>query len=352
MRQKFTLKTLSLCFLLGLSLTGCRDFGDVRKLSENAETIEVKSREMADDYYESCRRSAQVPADRFPAIVQTREAADQLCYERDRLRGKAIANANQVLVLYLTSLSTLADNRSSAISDQNRQAVDSSIDDLSAALTEANAQLPDPITAFLSGAGGILNQIFDAMAEDIRGDTIPPVMVCTDDAIYGYTGGLMALATDAYGAQLDIEADLYRDYFSFLTQRLSPDETWMPSEALSAFQLEREYNTRLDHIRNKKEFAQAFADVLGQTRETHRQISLVFAEKFELTQYDAEQKEHQIIAAKRDEFCTDYAERRYQEPLSVQITPAEADKIAAILKTYETTTAPLLQKMKQVDFNP
>lgn len=346
--RKFKARNVSLCFLLGLSLAGCRDFSKVHGLGEQAEKIQAQSTEMAEDFYQSCLRRARFPTERFPAILTTREAADQLCRDRDFETKEAIEQANSVLITYLTSLSELAGNGSSSVTPDQQKELDTSLGNLSSALTDAGVQLPAPVGAVLGEGSTILSRIFDALADDIRGDTIPPVMVCTDDAIYNYTGGLIELATSVYVRQLQIEADQYRSYFELLAPPLGA--VWMPHDALSVLQTEREYNALLDDIRLKKETARTFADVLEKTRETHRNLSLEFAKKFELTEFDRQENKLKIIDAKRDEFCANYESQRNQ-PLSVQLTPSEAERVVTILKDYQRTTAPLLKKMEQLGFN-
>ncbi|MBD2025947.1 hypothetical protein H6F80_16360 [Leptolyngbya sp. FACHB-711] len=72
-----------------MSLVGCRDFSNVRKLGENSKEIAAKSQEMATDYYQSCLRRARVPIDTFPDIANTRAAAEEACRQNDRELGMA-----------------------------------------------------------------------------------------------------------------------------------------------------------------------------------------------------------------------------------------------------------------------
>ncbi len=191
---KFRFNTLSLCFLIGMSLVGCRDFNDVRKLGERSSVIEEQSTKIANDFYDSCVRRSRIP--------QTRP---------------------------------------------------------------------------------------------------------------------------------------------FLNQNL------MPSEALSSLQLDREYNQWINLISEKRAFAQTFADYLEETRKTHRNITLIFAENRDLTRLNQEKKP-EIIPAQREVFCADYEARSREESVSTRLTPSEVERIVNLLKDCERTTAPMIEKMKQIDF--
>ncbi|MBD1848713.1 hypothetical protein H6F87_01595 [Cyanobacteria bacterium FACHB-502] len=333
--------------MVGMSLVGCRDFSNVRKLGENSKEIAAKSQEMATDYYQSCLRRARVPIDTFPDIANTRAAAEEACRQNDRELGMAIADANQVIIAYLNNLMMLADNRSSVITPENQKKLQGALGDLSTSLSDTSGSVPEPVSTILEQGSSILNVIFDAVAADIRGDTIPPVMVCTDEAIDSYTQGLIEIASVVYVNQLQLEADQHRQYFGLLTP--PPGTVFTPSEALSLLRLDREYNEAIDKINEKKAFAEEFVKVLDATRGSHKSISLVFAEKLDLTKLNQE-KQPEIDPLKRDAFCAERATQRYQEPVSIQLTPSDVSRIVNILKDYERTTAPMIEKMKRVDF--
>ncbi len=347
--KKFKFRTVSLCFLVGISLASCRDFSNVRDLGNQANDIQERSTEMANDFYDSCMRRARIPRSQFPDITNTRQIEEQKCENTARPASNTITDANKVLIEYLIKLAKLAGDGSSVVSSNNRAELETSLGNLTTALGDAGVTVPEPVSTIAGQGAGILNVIFDAIASEIRQDTLAPVMVCTDDEIQNYTQGLEQLATIVYINQLEIEAQQHSTYFTNLTPRLAGVD-FPPSEALSSFQLDHAYNAAIDAINAKKDFANEFARFLGTTRGTHSELSLVFAESLDLTQKNAK-GQPEINAAKRDEFCTRYEAQIHREPVSIQLTPSQAGRITTILKEYETTTAPILEKMKQVDFD-
>jgi|GEM_PF-4306406 len=346
---RFKFHPLSLCFLVGISLVGCRDFSEVRKLGDRADVIRDQSTRMANDFYDSCVRRSRIPEARFPGIVSTREADEEQCRDNDLEAKEAIIAVNSVLFTYLANLAKLAGDGSSVVSDENQEALASSVDNLTTTAGQAGVTLPEPFSAVVGQASPILTKIFDAVANDIRRNTIVPVMICTDEAIYNYTQGLEEIAVVVYVNQLGGEALRYDNYYRSLGAPALTEDL-MPSEALSSLQLDREFNSAIDSIREKRYFAQEFANYLEETRNTHRAITLIFAENRDLTKLNQETKKQEIVPAKREVFCADYEARSREESLSIQLTPSEARRIANILKNYERTTAPMIKRMKQTDF--
>ncbi|WP_143467646.1 hypothetical protein [Leptolyngbya ohadii] len=344
--------------MVAISLVACRDFSSVRNLKDQADKIENQSKDIATDFFASCMRRARIPSNRFPSVTAGgRTGKEQECRKTAYPASESIQDANTVLVDYLNKLAKLAGNGSSVIKSDNREALESSLTGLPAALTSAGVVVPEPVTTIAQQGTPILEAIFNAIADEIRQDTIPPVMICTDPAIEQYTQGLEEIATVVYVNQLQAEAEQQAKYFTELTPRISgPD--FPPSEALSSWELDEAYNAAIDSINAKKDFAENFAKVLQETRATHYSITLLFAQKLNLTQPSPatnpsnKEPEVEIIESRRQEFCSTYEANPHSSQSAVQLTPSEAEKVVNILKDYERATAPLLEKMDQVEFEP
>lgn len=354
---RFKFNTVSLCFLVAVTLVACRDFKDVRDLQEQANKIEKQSGEMATDFYASCMRRARIPRTRFPGITNTREVEEQKCRANTYPAITTIKDANAVLINYLRTLAKLAGDGSSVIESDNREALQRSLTSLPTALASAGVTVPEPVTAIAEQGAPILEAIFNAIADEIRQDTIVPVMVCTDPVVQDYTKGLEEIAAVVYVNQLRAEAEQQTKYFTELTPRIAGLD-FPPSEALNALNLDRVYNDAIDQINARKEFAASFENVLVETRNAHERITLVFAQKLDLTQQKPatsssnSEPEVEIVESKRQEFCDDRAVNSRSDQAALHLTPSDAEKIVNILKDYERATAPLLEKMNQVEFQP
>lgn len=330
---------------------GCTNFDHVQQLGERWETISEASQLIGQDFYESCRRKASTPSGHFPNILLTKLPDDENCLKKHRPASQSIIGANQILATYLQRLAILADSNTGAITDQDRQTLETAISNLTESLTESGVSVPSAVTSNISSGVSILSFIFTALQNQIRQNTIPPVMICTDDEIQTYTMGLEDIINKIYiPVTLGAEKDKYKAYYSIFSE----DEA-LQSEGLPSTALDQSFVEKIDRVNERQEVARTFANVLSATRKMHGDISTMFAKDMDLEEdtkrqnycdnYEAELRE-KFPSEANEESEPEQIETQEDENQTINLSPQQVQEIAKILQEFKITTDPMFERLE------
>jgi hypothetical protein len=265
---------------LAILFQGCdqEDLAAVESLKPTAEAINRLGSVVMTDIYASCVRSEtldlegrqiafdSVSENRFipVAVIEECKGKDSNAYAANQLNG--------VLVSYIESLISLANNQTVSF-DQNVETLGTSVSTLSSAVGQTAS--PSLITSSTSIARSLLNM----WSASFRRDSLAEVLICTTDPVNSYTSSLISIVRDTYLVSLDEERDMIIHYidskYSIIADEFEVDGD-VNRYRWQIIDLEVELNSLMEALRQRRENAGIYQQILATTASTHQALASTF----------------------------------------------------------------------------
>lgn len=275
------LKLFVLFIPVTIILNSCgRDFKSVENFVKNHQVaIKNSSDLLAQDIYESCLRRGNYIILTARNGIETRENTLQGCNSENKPNGNRVKIANSVLLNYMTGLGQVASGKTVSF--------DENISDLQTALINLKVgSFSLPKNSIKAGTN--VFQIFvNALSKEKRGRSLKKAILCADDSLQSYitgnstfkdnqqqNGGLINIAQDGYiDGILEIEKTQINGYYEtyFSTLRSSSE-----SQIAVALEVEKDYKEAMKIVKEKKDNAQNYIDILQTTAKAHSRLKDVF----------------------------------------------------------------------------
>ena len=265
---------------LVLLFQGCNqeDLVAVESLKPTAEAINRLGSAVMTDIYASCVRAETLDLEgrqiAFDNVSENRfipVAVIEDCKEKDS-NAYAANQLNGVLVSYIESLISIANNQTVSF-DQNVETLGTSVSTLSSAVGQAAS--PSLITSSTSIASSLLNM----WSASFRRDSLAEVLICTTDPVNSYTSSLISIVGNTYLISLDDERDMIINYinskYSVISDEFEIDDD-VNSYRRQTSDLEVELNSLMEALRQRRENAGIYQQILATTASTHQALASTF----------------------------------------------------------------------------
>jgi hypothetical protein len=335
-------KTLALLFstsLMSILLNGCRDFSNVKELGDSWKVIDQTSTIIANDFYQSCLRSSKHPAsarlfgltDYFNAVKLEKEK----CEKRYLPARNNIIGTYAVYSEYLRKLSILADKNTGAVTNDQKDELESAIGNLFGQLQSTGVKVPEILSNNINAGVNLVSIIFGFIGNDIRRNAIEPTIICTNEDIQKYTDGLMQISNVVYINQLTIERGAFESHITNFTPLT--DRKLTINETRNLFDMENYLVGKDNDLDEREMVARSFSDVLKATATTHSSLSAIFVKELKLTD-----------DLKKKTYCEKYEKRileNAKKSQEISISPKTLTEISNVLTNYQKNIKPSIDSI-------
>lgn len=279
-KRTFQLRGFIVLAPLVLLFQGCNqeDLTAVENLKPTAEAINRFGSAVMTDIYTSCLRARTLDLEgrqiAFDSVSENRfipVAVIEECKGKDS-NAYAANQLNSVLVSYIESLISLANNRTVSF-DQNVETLGTSVSTLSSAVGQTAS--PSLVTSSTSIARSLLNM----WSASFRRDSLAEVLICTTEPVNSYTSSLISIVGNTYLISLDDERDMIIHYIDSKYSRIS-DEFDIDGDVnryrRQTSDLEVELNNLMEALRQRRENAGIYQQILSTTASTHQALASTF----------------------------------------------------------------------------
>ncbi len=366
-KKRGLIRTVSSLFAASLAsgtLCSCgKDFSQVKNLGDQWKVIDQTASIIGADFYQSCLRAAQYPAEsrlfgegpRYFDTVNKRRAEYDLKYPPAQ---KDIRGVFAVYTGYLQKLSTLADKKTGSITTKQSDDLKSAINGLLSQLKVTGVTVPDIVSNNVGVGTKIVESIFRFIGDGIRQKAILPTIVCTNDEIDTYTKGLIGISSGVYINQLRIERGDFESHIANFTPAIfAPTADGSPKGRLTTQQsrdllaMENLVIVKDTELRDREAVAKQFSAVISETAKLHDGLSLLFAKELSLIDTSG-----RIDEAQRDSFCVTYENKAAEDALKasdipdLKISSKMALEVSEMMKNYQKKTDPLIATIVSSQF--
>ena len=336
-----------------LLLNSCgRDFPSVQKLGKMTTELEQLSSGIANDIYNSCITrtkyisflSTSKLSEISPDPFLLREQQQKDCDDNNKPTAISVKAANTLVINYIQSLGKLATGDTVSF-DKNLNSLADSLKNLKGKGFSVNGS---DVDAGISIGRFLLN----ATTREFRREKIKQAVLCIDKDIQTYigqvstpsgkesvsnqpeTGGLIALTQKAYiDGILKIEEEQIKTYFSDYIVAMPPPQ----AHALDFLKLDEDYNKAIDSLRNRREGAQNYIEILTQIAQMHAELKENFQGK----------GKDRLSDAQLQDYCqniyTEKAEKVAKE--KAVISNDEIQRVGNIVSEHTKNIDTLIQNM-------
>jgi len=385
-----SLKLITVTLPIALMMVGCQeDLTAVEKFGTTSVSIQNTSTKMIQDIYDSCTRKGYVkiqydnarrlsaPKANIPSRVVTPTstlnrrssrvsnpnemtftnnvqlpsspaseapsfppAKIQFNCQTQKNEAQIMQNMNDVLVIYIATLGRLA-SRNTVAFDQNLKAIGESIKSLSTEVKLVKGN-QETFNNSVNNGINIATSLLNLIADQQRQANLRPIIVCSNDTVTKYIGGLQQLIkvfyiTGVLQEEKEINLQYIEEMYSLYLEALAttPDTS---SEVYMS--LENDYKQRIEAIEARQAAAQAYINILETTSLTHQALAKTF--RGDMT--PADQK---ILCQKEGYLPPDAKPDNPLQPSTLKLTPKQIQKAQRILSDYEVSIQPSLTTLKQ-----
>lgn len=313
--------------ILLLGSCGNNNFKNIEEFGLTSAVIKESSANMANDIYQSCLRQKRYLTDkRFSDSVgiPEREEREKDC-DKNQSDAQTVTDVNEVLIDYMVALGKLASNDAVSF-EKNLDALENSLKNFNNTLGATAGLKEDQVNAGLK----IARFIFNSLTTQFRQENLNQAILCTNQPVQDYIPGLVSIVQEFYvngilrseGVNLD---SYYRKYAP------TPEEQ---SQLLALFTIEQNYIKDVDALKERKQAAYAYIEILEKTATTHQKLT------DELNQPAKTEKEIEDSCQKY--FSADGDSQSAQTSLP---SPKQLKRINEIVMEYRDEIRPLVKQL-------
>ncbi|MBD2413571.1 hypothetical protein H6H01_23170 [Nostoc calcicola FACHB-3891] len=343
--------------LVSLFVSSCgRDIPSVDNLNKAVDTLAISASDISADMYGSCIRATKffgTPGS--PTILSERQPEEKFCDDNYQQISSEVGNANQVLIDYVNVLVLLAKGES----EKGKPiSFDESYKNLGDSLTNlkfSSSRAAEPQAVFkpedVQAGVAIAKFLTNIFTKEKRRSKLKQAVLCTDSDIQAYVkgkgavegqpepGGLIAIANKVYVNGLLVEEEIsIRTYFS---EYIVVFEDELKKNPLEFMALEEKYNNAMDLVRNRKQNAQTYTEILRNLASLHADIKEEFAKDGDVP----------LTGEKFDKYCHDILKssetKAVDKGQSQEIKPETMRRVQVIIAKHMKVIEPLLQKIER-----
>ncbi len=356
MKQNFS-KFHKTLLLIGLSflISSCgRDIPAFDDVNQAVDSLADAANNISEDMYGSCIRATQFFGTPGSAtIFSEREPEEKFCDDNYVQISAVMGNANGVLIDYMNTLVLVARGESKkgkAISfDESYKNLGDSLINLkfpSSRNSEPQAVFqPEEVQAGVAIAKFLTN----LFTKEMRRSKLKQAILCTDNDIQAYIkgkgavegqpepGGLIAIANKVYVGGLLAEEEIsIRTYFSESIALFGDELKKNPLEFMT---LEEKYNKAMDLVRDRKQEAQTYTEILRNLASLHASLKEEFAKDGDVP----------LTGEKFDKYCQNIFQpsetKAVDKGQSQEIKPETMQRVQVIIAKHMKVIKPLLQEL-------
>jgi hypothetical protein len=356
-RKFFKFKKSISVVLIGLLISSCgRDISSVKDINQAVDSLDSAAKDISKDMYGSCIRATKffgTPGS--PTILSERQPEEKFCDENYQRISLTMGNANDVVINYMNTLVLVAKGES----EKGKPiSFDESYKNLGDSLTNlkfSSSRIAAPQAVFkpeeVQAGVAIAKFLTNFFTKEKRRNNLKQAVLCTDSDIQAYIkgkdavegqpepGGLIAIANKVYVNGLLVEEEIsIRTYFSQYIAIFGDD---LKKNPLDFMALEEKYNNAMDLVRDRKQNAQTYTEILRNLASLHADIKEEFAKDGDVT----------LTGEKFDKYCQDIFKpsetKAVDKGQSQEIKPETMQRVQVIIAKHMKVIQPLLQKIER-----
>ncbi|MEH1826482.1 MAG: hypothetical protein V7L22_14115 [Nostoc sp.] len=356
MKQKSSkLKQSVILITFGLLISSCgRDIPSLEEVDQASENLNAAAVDISRDMYGSCIRATKffgTPAS--PTMFSEREPEEKFCDENYPQISSVMGNANKVLINYMNVLVLIAKGESEKGEPISFDESYKNLGDSLANLKFSSSRTAVPQAVFkqeeVQAGVAIAKFLTNFFTKEMRRNNLKKAVLCTDSDIQAYIkgkgavegqpepGGLIAIANKVYVDGLLVEEEIsIRTYFSESIALLGDDLRKNPLEFMT---VEEKYNNAMDLVRDRKQKAQIYTEILRNLASLHASLKKEFAKDSDIP----------LTGEKFDNYCQDLFKpsetKTVDKKESQEIKAETMQRVQATIAKHMKIIQPLLQKL-------
>jgi hypothetical protein len=267
--------SLLLLIPITLLLGSCGTSADIKAAQELAklrgQAITIFPN-LANDVYQSCRRTAELTLLNTPTvnsgeIDKDRKAARKICQENPAAASQALNDTNKVILDYLDALGQLATDDLTNY-DKELDAIGASVQNLPGLNTEEKKEAVDAGTA-------IAKFLFRIATEAYRREQLKSVVVETDSNLQTLIAALNKAVKQGYiNGVLNNEQTAVDNYYRYYLGRVltAPQAESVSAQITTEQAFDRDWKNANSEIETKKDLARSYLALLNQIAADHNNL--------------------------------------------------------------------------------
>ncbi|WP_375500260.1 hypothetical protein [uncultured Nostoc sp.] len=258
-------------FLVSCGTTGAdiKAAQELAKLRGQAITIFP---EMANDVYQSCRRTAElsllnIPTENFGEIDKDRKGAREICKGNPAAASQSLNDVNALILDYLDALGKLASDNIINY-DKNLDEINNSLRSLPGLTQEEQKNAVDAGTE-------IAKFLFRIATEAYRRDQLKSVIIGTNDYLQTLSTALEKAVTKGYiNGVLENEQAALDNYYRYYLGRIlsAPQTESVSAQTTTEHTFDQDWKKANSSIEAKKDFAKDYLFLLKNIAADHQKL--------------------------------------------------------------------------------